>query len=207
MILPTTAPTATPDDRRPRYRVVVLAWLTVGWNVVEAVVAIVAGRAAGSLALIGFGLDSMIEVASAAVIIWQFSGADEEREERALRLIAVSFFALGLYVMGQAGFDFVAGREPESSTIGLLLAVASLTVMPILAMAKRAAGAQLGSATVTADSQQTWLCTYLSVVLLIGLLLNAAFGWWWADPTAALIIAALAIREGVEAWRGNSCCD
>ena len=169
--------------------------------------AIVAGRAAGSLLLVGFGLDSTIEVASAAVIIWQFSGPDEEREQRALRLIAGSFFALAVYVSAQAGFNLVAGNEPESSAIGLTLAVASLIVMPILATAKRSTGLRLGSVTVTADSHQTWLCTYLSVVLLTGLLLNAMLGWWWADPLAALIIAALAVREGVEAWQGDGCCD
>jgi divalent metal cation (Fe/Co/Zn/Cd) transporter len=190
-----------------RRRAVALAWLTVVWNAIEAVVAIVAGRAAGSLALVGFGLDSTIEVASAGVIIWQFSGPDEEREERALRLIAASFFALAAYVTAQAGFDLIAGSQPESSTIGIALAVASLIVMPILATAKRSTGRRLGSATVTADSQQTWLCTYLSVVLLTGLLLNATLGWWWADPLAALIIAALAAREGVQAWRGDGCCD
>lgn len=190
-----------------RRRAVALAWLTVVWNMIEAVVAIVEGRAAGSLALVGFGLDSAIEVASAAVIIWQFSGLDEEREHQALRLIAVSFFALAVYVMVQAGLNLAAGNEPQSSAVGITLAVASLIVMPILATAKRSTGRRLGSATVTADSQQTWLCTYLSVVLLIGLLLNATVGWWWADPLAALVIAALAVREGVQAWRGDGCCD
>ncbi|MCP4225291.1 MAG: cation transporter [Actinomycetia bacterium] len=190
-----------------RRRAVALAWFTVVWNVIEAVVAIVAGRAAGSLALVGFGLDSTIEVASAVVVIWQFSGLDEEREQRALRLIALSFFALALYVAAQAAFDLVGGNEPESSPVGIGLAVASLIVMPILANAKRSTGRRLGSATLTADSQQTWLCTYLSVVLLVGLLLNATLSWWWADPLAALIVAGLAVREGIEAWRGDQCCD
>lgn len=185
----------------------VLAWLTVAWNVVEAVVAIVAGRAAGSLALVGFGLDSTIEVAAAVVIIWQFSGLEEEREQRALRLIAISFFALAAYVTLQAGYDLLSDNEPEASPVGIALAIASLIVMPVLATAKRSTGRRLGSVTVTADSQQTWLCTYLSAVLLVGLLLNAALGWWWADPIAALVIAALAAREGMEAWRGDNCCD
>jgi len=198
--------TATSRPGHLRRRALALAWLTVVWNVVEAVVAIAAGRAAGSLALIGFGLDSTIEVASAFVIIWQFSGLDEEREQRALRLIALSFFALAVYVTAQAGFNLFAGDQAESSTVGIALAVASLIVMPIIATAKRSTGRQMGSATVTADSQQTWLCTYLSVVLLVGLLLNATLGWWWADPLAALVIAALAIREGREAWRGDDCC-
>jgi divalent metal cation (Fe/Co/Zn/Cd) transporter len=192
---------------RLRRRAVVLAWLTVAWNVVEAVVAIVAGRAAGSLALVGFGLDSTIEVAAAVVIIWQFSGLEEEREQRALRLIAISFFALAAYVTLQAGYDLLSDNEPEASPVGIALAIASLIVMPVLATAKRSTGRRLGSVTVTADSQQTWLCTYLSAVLLVGLLLNAALGWWWADPIAALVIAALAAREGMEAWRGDNCCD
>ncbi len=195
------------ERRLLRRRALALAWLTVVWNAIEAVVAILAGRAAGSLALVGFGLDSTIEVASAGIVIWQFSGLDEEREQRALRLIAMSFFALALYVSGQAAFDLIGGNEPESSPVGIGLAVVSLIVMPVLATAKRSTGRRLGSATLTADSQQTWLCTYLSVVLLVGLLLNATLSWWWADPVAALIVAALATREGIEAWRGDQCCD
>ena len=189
-----------------RRQAVALAWITVAWNVIEAVVAIVAGRDAGSLVLVGFGFDSTIEVASAAVIIWQFSGLDEEREQRALRLIGASFFALAGYVTIQVVLNLVVGNEPESSALGITLALASLIVMPILATVKRSTGRRMGSVTVTADSQQTWLCTYLSVVLLTGLVLNATFGWWWADPLAALVIAALAVREGVEAWRGDGCC-
>jgi divalent metal cation (Fe/Co/Zn/Cd) transporter len=181
--------------------------LTVVWNVVEAVVAIASGAAAGSVALVSFGLDSTVEVASAAVIIWQFAGLDEQRERTALRLIGLSFFALAAYVAVRAVFDLLAGNEPDTSIVGIGLAVASLVVMPALAMAKRDTGRRLGSVTVTADSQQTWLCTYLSVVLLAGLLLNATVGWWWADPVAGLIIAALAAREGREAWEGDHCCD
>ena len=202
-----SAVSAAPPVEQLRRRAVLLAWATVGWNVVEAVVAIVAGSAAGSVALISFGLDSTIEVGSALVIIWQFAGLDEEREQRALRLIAVSFFALGGYVALQAGYDLVTGAEPETSRIGIALAAASLVVMPMLAVAKRRTGSQLGSATVSADSQQTALCAYLSLVLLVGLTLNATVGWWWADPVAGLVIAALAVREGREAWRGEQCCD
>jgi len=195
-------------ERTPlRRRAVQLAWLTVVWNVVEAVVAIASGAAAGSVALVSFGLDSTVEVASAAVIIWQFAGLDEQRERTALRLIGLSFFALAAYVAVRAVFDLLAGNEPDTSIVGIGLAVASLVVMPALAMAKRDTGRRLGSVTVTADSQQTWLCTYLSVVLLAGLLLNATVGWWWADPVAGLIIAALAAREGREAWEGDHCCD
>ncbi len=199
--------THTPSTTRLRRRAVWLAWATVVYNAVEAVVAIVAGRAAGSVALISFGLDSTIEVASAAVIIWQFSGLDEEREERALRLIAFSFFALAAYVTVQALVDLAAANEPDPSNVGIALAVTSLIVMPTLAVAKRRTGTALGSVTVTADSQQTLLCTYLSAVLLTGLVLNATVGWWWADPAAALIIAGLATREGIDAWNGDNCCD
>lgn len=197
----------TSDRTRLSRWAVGLAWATVAWNLVEAVVAIVAGSAAGSVALVSFGLDSTIEVASALVIIWQFSGVDEQREERALRLIAISFFALALYVGVRAVVDLVVGNEPESSTAGIILAVVSLIVMPTLAMAKRKVGTSLGSSSVTADSNQTLLCTYLSAVLLAGLVLNATVGWWWADPVAALAIAGLATREGREAWNGDVCCD
>lgn len=184
-----------------------LAWATVAWNVIEAVVAIGAGTAAGSVALIGFGLDSTIEVGSALVIIWQFSGLDAQREQRALKLIAASFFALAAYVAVRALIDLASVNEPDPSAIGIALALASLIVMPLLARAKRRTGRRLGSVTVVADSQQTVLCTYLSAVLLVGLVLNATVGWWWADAVAGLVIAALATREGLEAWRGDTCCD
>ncbi|MEZ5230738.1 MAG: cation transporter [Acidimicrobiales bacterium] len=141
---------------------------------------------AGSVALVSFGLDSTIEVASALVIIWQFAGVDDQRERRALRLIGMSFFALALYVGLRAVVDLVAGNEPESSTAGIILAIVSLIVMPTLAYAKRRVGRSLGSVSVTADSKQTLLCTYLSAILLAGLLLNATVGWWWADLVAAL---------------------
>jgi len=203
-----TSTTADPVSlAQLRHRAVVLAWATIAWNVVEAVVAIGAGLEAGSLALIGFGLDSTIEVGSAAVILWQFAGADEQRERQALRLIAVSFFALAAYVTVQALVDLAATSEPDSSVVGIVLAALSLVVMPLLATAKRRTSQRLGSVTVAADSQQTWLCTYLSAVLLVGLVLNAAFGWWWADPVAGLLIAALALREGREAWAGDTCCE
>lgn len=200
-------PISPAEGKTLRLRARQLAWATVVWNVVEALVAIIAGTAAGSAALVGFGLDSTVEVASALVIIWQFSGLDELREQRALRMIAISFFALAAYVSTQALFDLVSRNEADTSAVGISLAIASLIVMPVLAAAKRRTGQQLGSATVTADSQQTWLCTYLSAILLVGLVLNAIIGWWWADPIAALIIAALAIREGLEAWSGDACCD
>ena len=184
-----------------------MAWATIVWNVVEAVVAIVAGAAASSIALVGFGLDSTVEVMSAVVIVWQFRGLAEDRERRALKLIATSFFALAAYVSVQAIIDLLQGSEPESSNVGIGLAIASLLVMPLLARAKRRNGDAMGSATVVADSNQTQLCTYLSAILLAGLILNATAGWWWADPIAALGIAVLAVNEGREAWRGEICDD
>jgi divalent metal cation (Fe/Co/Zn/Cd) transporter len=187
---------------RYQRRAVRLAWAAIVWNVVEAVVAIAAGAAASSIALVGFGLDSTVEVMSAMVIVWQFRGLAEDRERRALKLIAVSFFALAAYVGVQAIIDLLRRSEPKSSTAGIGLAMASLIVMPLLARAKRRNGDAMGSATVVADSNQTKLCAYLSVILLAGLVLNATAGWWWADP-----IAALAINEGREAWRGETCED
>jgi divalent metal cation (Fe/Co/Zn/Cd) transporter len=185
-----------------------LAVVTIAWNVVEAVVAIAAGAVASSIALVGFGLDSSVEVLSASVIVWQMTRpVPEERESRALRLIAVSFVALAGYVIVQALADLVQRHEPEASAVGILLAVASLIVMPLLAWLKRRNGRRLGSMSVVADSSQTLLCTYLSAVLLVGLVLNATVGWWWADPLAAVVIAALALREAREAWRGEHCRD
>ena len=188
-------------------RAVRLAWATIAWNVVEAVVAIAAGTAASSIALVGFGLDSTVEVMSAVVIVWQFRGLAEDRERRALKLIAMSFFGLAAYVAVQAMLDLLRRSEPESSAVGIGLAIASLIVMPMLALAKRRNGIAMGSATVVADSNQTRLCAYLSAILLVGLILNATVGWWWADPIAALAIAALAVNEGPEGWRGETCED
>jgi divalent metal cation (Fe/Co/Zn/Cd) transporter len=192
---------------RYKERAVRLAWATIVWNVVEAVVAIAAGTAASSIALIGFGLDSTVEVMSAVVIVWQFRGLAEDRERRALKLIAMSFFALAVYVGVQAIIDLLWRSEPKSSTVGIGLAIASMIVMPMLARAKRRNGNAMGSATVLADSNQTKLCAYLSAILLAGLILNATAGWWWADPVAALGIAGLAVNEGREAWRGETCDD
>ena len=184
-----------------------LAWATIAWNVIEAVVAITAGAAAGSLALIGFGLDSSIETLSAAVVLWRLNDVSDEREELALKLIAVSFFLLAAYVAAQSGWDLITRSAPDVSVIGMALTGLSLIVMPLLARAKQRVGRQMGSRVVVADSVETWLCTYLSVVVLAGLALNAAFSWWWADPIAALGIAYLAVREGREAWEGDDeCC-
>ncbi|MCH7232673.1 cation transporter [Glycomyces sp. L485] len=185
-----------------------LAWATAGYNAVEGAIAIAAGAAASSTALIGFGLDSFVEVSSALVVIWQFRAAvPESRERLALRLIAVSFFALAAWVTVDSVRSLLAGGAAEPSTVGIALAAVSVVVMPLLARAKRRTAAELGSATVAADAVQTLLCTYLSAVLLVGLALNALWGWSWADPVAALVIAAVALKEGVEAWRGDHCDD
>jgi divalent metal cation (Fe/Co/Zn/Cd) transporter len=185
-------------------------WLvaaTITYNVIEAVVAITAGTIASSTALIGFGLDSVIEVSSAAAVAWQFSARDHEARERTtLRIIAVSFFVLAAYVTVESLRALFGGAEADHSTVGLVLAAVSLAVMPGLSYAQRRAGRELGSATAVADSKQTLLCTYLSAVLLVGLALNSAFGWSWADPVAALVIAAVAVKEGRDAWRGDACC-
>jgi|SRR6266498_761434 len=188
-------------------RVRLLVAATITYNVIEAVVAIAAGTVASSAALIGFGLDSVIEVASATAVAWQFSGANPEARERvALKVIAVSFFALAGYVTIESIRALAGANEAEHSTVGIALAAVSLLVMPFLSHAQRRAGRELGSLSAVADSKQTLLCTYLSGVLLVGLLLNSVFGWSWADSVAALVIAALAIREGREAWRGDGCC-
>lgn len=181
-----------------------LASFTVAYNALEAVVAITAGVVAGSVALISFGGDSVVESLSALVIVWQFRTAlPEDRERRALRLIGLAFFALAAYITLDAVRTLLTGSDAETSPVGIAIAIASLIVMPFLAWAKRRAGHQLGSAAVLADSKQTLLCTWLSGVLLTGLLLNATLGWTWADPIAALVIAAFAAHEGLEAWRGD----
>lgn len=202
------ARTVATDRRRVLTRQVrLLVAATITYNVVEAVVAITAGHIASSAALIGFGLDSVIEVASAAAVAWQFSGRDPEARERvALRVIAISFFALAGYVTVESVRALFGAAEARPSPVGIVLAALSLLVMPFLSHAQRRAGRELGSASAVADSKQTLLCTYLSGVLLVGLLLNSLFGWSWADPIAALVIAAVALREGREAWRGEHCC-
>ncbi|MFI0470955.1 cation transporter [Saccharopolyspora sp. 5N102] len=203
------ADTTTDPQRRAvlARRVRWLVAATITYNVIEAVVAISAGTAASSTALIGFGLDSVIEVASAAAVAWQFSGSDPEARERAaLKVIAVSFFALAAYVSVESVRTLLGADSAEHSTVGIALAAVSLLVMPFLSAAQRRAGRELGSASAVADSKQTLLCTYLSGVLLLGLLLNSLLGWSWADPVVALVIAAVAVKEGREAWRGHHCC-
>jgi divalent metal cation (Fe/Co/Zn/Cd) transporter len=185
-----------------------LEYLTIGWNTIEAGVALAAGVAAGSIALIGFGLDSIIEVFAAGVVVWQMRGKlAAERDRQALRLIAVSFYVLAAYVAVNALRDLIVVAQPSESTVGIVMACLSLVVMQWLARAKRRTGEEMHSHTLIADSSETALCSYLSAILLGGLLLNATVGWAWADPLAALGIALLAVREGREAWKGDRCCD
>jgi divalent metal cation (Fe/Co/Zn/Cd) transporter len=204
-----TVGTAVASGDRLRRHGLLLAGLTIAWNAAEAIVAVLAGVAAGSIALVGFGFDSMIEVLSAWVVVWQFRGElrggyDERRERHALRVIGITFFVLAGYVAIEAIRDlFFVDTEPETSVVGIVLAALSLLVMPALAWAKRRTAAQLGSPTLRADATETLLCAWLSAALLAGLALNAAVGWWWADPVAALAIAALAAHEGLEAIRGD----
>ncbi|WP_253662760.1 cation transporter [Williamsia maris] len=205
----TTSPTPLTDTRRRLLsrRIQILVAATITYNVIEAAVALTEGARVSSTALVGFGLDSVIEVSSAAAVAWQFSASDPQRRERtALRIIAVSFFALAAYVSVDAVGSLVGTSNAEHSRIGIGLAAVSLAVMPGLSWLQRRAGRELGSRSAVADSKQTLLCTYLSAVLLVGLVLNSVLGWSWADPIAALVIAAVAVREGRAAWRGDACC-
>ena len=202
----TLGPGPTEKARLTR-RVRLLVAATITYNLIEAAVAITAGALASSTALIAFGLDSVIEVSSAAAVAWQFSASDpESRERTALRVIALSFFALAAYITFESVRALTTGSEAEHSTPGLILAALSLVVMPFLSSAQRRAGRALGSRSAVADSKQTLLCTYLSAVLLVGLAVNSLFGWSWADPAAALVIALVALKEGRDAWRGEACC-
>ncbi len=192
-------------ERRAR----LLAWGGNAWHVVEFGIALGAGIAASSVALVAFGIDSLIELAAGSVIIWLVSGRRGQSaaaERRAQQLIAVSFYALALYVVVESGRAFTGGH-PEVSYVGIALAAITAPTMPLLARAKRRVGHQLGSRAVESEGGQNMVCAYLSVALLIGLGANAAFGWWWADPLAGLVIAAVAVREGREAWRGKMCDD
>jgi divalent metal cation (Fe/Co/Zn/Cd) transporter len=179
---------------------------TIAYNLIEAVVAITAGSIASSGALVAFGLDSTIEVLSAAAVAWQFTRRDPERWEKpTLRVIAVAFFALAIYVIVASLFSLLGRAAAEHSTLGIVITVLSVIIMPFLSLIERRTGRELGSATAIADSKQTLICTYLSAAVLIGLLLNTVLGWWWADAVAGLVIAGFAIREGIEAWRGDAC--
>jgi divalent metal cation (Fe/Co/Zn/Cd) transporter len=188
-----------------------LEYFTVAWNLLEAVVALVSGAVAGSIALIGFGLDSLIEVSSGTILMWRLRRDHDEKrregaERNALRLVGVSLLLLAAYVAGDSVNSLVGRKAPERSVPGIVLATASLVAMPLLARAKRRVAWALGSAALQADSRQTDICAYLSAVLLLGLLLNATFGWWWADPVAGLVMVPLIGYEGSEALRGKTCC-
>ncbi len=181
--------------------------LTVGWNFVEAAVSIAAGIVAGSVSLIGFGLDAVIESLSGGVLLWRLARDEGGREERARRLVAVTFFLLAAYVGIGSAEALVLERPPEASLPGIVIAALSLIVMPVLARAKRAVAARLASAALVADSRQTDLCAVLSAILLTGLALNAWLGWWWADPVAGLLMVPIIGWEGARAWRGEECCE
>ncbi len=182
-----------------------LEYLTIGWNSLEAIAAIIAGLIAGSIALVGFGVDSIIEVSSGAIILWRLVSG-EHREKLALKLVGISLIALAAYVGFDAIKSLVLKESPEASYIGIAIAALSLVVMPLLARAKRTVAAQLNSRAMMADSKQTDICAYLSAILLGGLLLNALFGFWWADPLAALIMLPIIVKEGIGALRGETCC-
>ena len=201
-------PRLDPVDRaRLGRRARLLAAASVTYNVVEAAVAITAGLVAGSVALIGFGLDSVVEVSSGLVVLWQFAHRlPETRERRAQQLMAGAFGVLAVVVSVESVRALASGAEPEASPVGIGLTLASLVVMPLLSRAQRRTGRALGSAAVVADGTQTALCAWLSAAVAAGLLLNATLGWTWADPVAGLVVAAVAAREAVQAWRGEGCC-
>ena len=186
-----------------------LEYFTVVWNTVEGLVAVVAGIVAGSISLVGFGIDSFIEVTSGSVLLWRMSVDSDEHgretnEKRALRIVGACFLLLAVYIAYDSISDLWSKRAPEHSVAGIILACASLVVMPILSRAKRNVGRELGSAAMHADAKQTEFCTYLSAILLAGLLLNAFFGLWWADPLAALIMVPIIAKEGIEGLRGRA---
>lgn len=182
-----------------------LEYLTIGWNSLEAVIAVGSGVIAGSIALVGFGFDSVIESLSGAVLLWRLF-AGEHREKLALKLVGASFLILAAYVAFDALKSLLFRESPETSYIGIGLAFLSLIVMPVLARAKRRVAANLNSRALEADSRQTDICAYLSAILLVGLILNALFGWWWADPVSALVMIPIIAKEGVGALRGETCC-
>ena len=188
-----------------------LEYLTIGWNLLEGLIAVGAGLVSGSIALVGFGVDSFVESLSGAALLWRLHLDDPERRERseqiALKLVGVSFLLLAAYVGFDALKSLITREPPETSYVGVTLATLSLVVMPLLARAKRKVAAGINSRAMQADSRQTDICAYLSAILLAGLGLNALFGWWWADPAAALVMVPIIAREGIEALRGETCCD
>jgi divalent metal cation (Fe/Co/Zn/Cd) transporter len=207
--LATPGPGAAERDRLVG-RARLLAWLGIGWHAVEAAIAVIAGLAAGSIALIGFGADSVVESVAGLILIWRFAAdraGSDAAELRAQRLIGVSFFLIAAYVAVEATRTLVAADHADASWVGIGLAAVTLVTMPLLASAKARVGERLGSSATKSEGRQNLLCAYLSAGLLVGLGANALVGWWWADPAAALLIAAVAIHEGREAWRGEACCE
>ena len=187
-----------------------LAWGGIAWHGVEALVAIAAGIAASSIALVGFGIDSVIESLAGFVVLWRFSprrSSSERAERLAQKLVAASFLVLAAYVALEALRALAGGERPDASWVGIGLAAVTAPTMPLLALAKRRVGRKLGSSATVSEGVQNLVCAYLSLALLFGLGANALLGWWWADPVAALAIAAVALREGVAGWRGSACCD
>lgn len=187
-----------------------LAWSGNAWHLIEFAIAVGAGLAAGSIALIGFGFDSLIEAAAGGVIVWRFAAprsSSEHAERRAQQLIAATYFLLAIYVGEESVRTLAAGSHPRASWVGIGLAAFTAPTMPLLARAKRRVGSRLNSSATVSEATQNMVCAYLSVALLAGLGTNAFLGWWWADPAAALVIGAVAFREGCETWQGESCCD
>jgi len=204
---PLVVPSAK-DRERLQHRTLLLAWGGNGWHLIEFGIAIGAGIAAGSFALIGFGADSLIEGLSGFVIVWLFTGSRlrwDTAERRAQQLVAASYFILAAYVSVESVRTLTGGHHPQTSWLGIGLAAFTAPTMPLLARAKRRVGRQLNSSATVSEASQNMLCAYLSVALLIGLSLNALVGWWWADPAAALVIAGVAAREGRESWKGENC--
>jgi divalent metal cation (Fe/Co/Zn/Cd) transporter len=187
-----------------------LAWLGIGWHVAEAAIAIAAGLAATSIALIGFGADSLIESVAGLVVVWRFAETRQDSaqaEQRAQRMIGASFAVIGVYVAVEAIRALLVGTHPDASWVGIGLAAVTLATMPLLARAKARVGDELHSSATVSEGRQNLLCAYLSAGLVVGLGANALLGWWWADPITALAIAGVALHEGREAWRGNACCE
>jgi divalent metal cation (Fe/Co/Zn/Cd) transporter len=199
------------DERlRLQRRARLLAWGGIAWHVVEFAIALTAGLAASSIALIGFGADSLIEAVAGFVVVWLFTGSrlhSPTAERRAQQMIAVSFFVLAAYVTVESVRTLIGGDHPEASWVGVGLALVTAPTMPLLARAKQRVGDRLASSATVKEGAQNMICAYLSVALLVGLLANAIVGWWWADPAAALVIAGVAAKEGRESWRGDGCCD
>ncbi len=218
--LPLAAPTAPPDGRqapgvsqgewlRLAHRAKVLSWISLGYMTLEGAVAITAGILAGSVALIGFGIDSAIEGFASLVIVWRFTGSrllSDRAEDRAQKLVAIQFFMLAPYVGFESIKALLTAEQPDVTYLGMALAASSIVVMPLLGIAKQRIGREIGSTATKGEGSQNLLCAYLAVALFLGLLGNALFGAWWLDPAVGLLIAGVAVREGFETWRGDGCC-